>query len=739
MMVRTRARVAFLLTLPIIAVLSRHAGAQELEVSGRVTDARSGAAVRGATVVLEGFEFEFNLRSTTDPDGVYTLPGVPSGSFELAVLADGYLPSHTDLTVLREPLTLDVQLVTDVHFSPAMSVNADTTDPLVSFTSAHALGGEGVAMELQSTIGATVEHMPGVAQRSFGPGPARPVFRGLDGDRVLILQDGLRLGDLSSQSPDHGIPLSPTDASHIEILRGPAMLLYSPQAIGGLMNIVTNDIPVAPATTPTGSFLLDASAGAPGGGAAGNVTAGRGNVAFHASGSSRRLDDVKTPGGQIPNSFVNSGRAQVGGGFVSERAFLGASYAYSQTRYGIPFIGGRDAELDPRLQRFTVRGSSRQLTGPFDAVRGSVVVQRYRHDEIDRGTTMTSFTDNVTEVEALVHHRQAGRLNGSIGTSYLSREFSTTGAEALSPAVIQKGFAGYLYEEIAVADAVQVQVGGRLDRREFKLAQDTPAREFTSLSASGGISLLPSDNTWITASGTRGSRHPALEELFFRGRHAGSGTVEHGDPNLKTEASLGVDLTVGWRSAVVSGEIAVFVNQIDNFIFRRFLFPRPTGAVENDLAQMVFTQADAQMQGVESHVDVRVGSIWFEGGLDYVRGELLGSDTPMPRMPPLRGRGAIQIQRNGFAGGVQGTFAGKQDRVFTMTVDNLTVAETPSDGYAYLNIFGSYTFVTGRTTSTVTARLDNATNVVYHDHLNYLRGLAPEMGRNFVVVYGVRF
>src|SRR5688572_24978974 len=116
-MIGTREKVAFALILPIIAVLSRHSGAQEFALSGRVTDARSGAAVQSATVVLEGFEFEFNLRSTTDADGLYTLPGVPSGSFELAVFADGYLPSHTDVTVLREPLNLDVQLVTDVHFT----------------------------------------------------------------------------------------------------------------------------------------------------------------------------------------------------------------------------------------------------------------------------------------------------------------------------------------------------------------------------------------------------------------------------------------------------------------------------------------------------------------------------------------------------------------------------------------------------------------------------------------------
>ena len=737
-MLRTREKVAFLLILPIVAVFSRPAGAQELSVSGRVTDGRSGAAVQGATLVLEGFEFDFTLRSTTDADGMYSLPAVPSGSFELAVLAVGYLPSRTDLTVLRESINLDVQLMADVHFTPVMAVNP-ATDPIVSFTSAHALGDEALARELQSTIAATVQNMPGVAQRSFGPGPARPVLRGLDGDRVLILQDGLRLGDLSSQSGDHGVPLSPTDASRIEIVRGPATLLYGANPIGGLVNVVMNDIPVKPVTTPTGSFLLDASTGAPGGGAAGNVTAGRGNVAFHASGGGRRLTDVKTPDGRIPNSFVRSGSAQVGVGFVSENDFLGASYGYSQTPYGIPFIGGGGIELDPRLQRFTVRGSSRQLSGPFHAVRGSLAVRRYRHHEVDRGTTIASLTNNVTELEALGQHRAAGRMNGSIGLSYLSRRFSTTGTDVLSPEVSQKGFAGYLYEEIAVADGVQFQVGGRLDRQAFRLAQDAGARDFTSLSGSIGLSLLPSDNTFLTVSGAGGSRIPALEELFFRGRHAGTGTVERGDPNLKIEEAFGFDLTAGWRSAVVSGELSVFVNQIDNFIFRRFLFPRPTNAVDNDLAEMVFSQADARMHGVESHVDVRVGSVWLEAGLDYVRGELVESDTPMPRVPPLRGRGAIQIQRNGFAGGVQGIFAGKQDRVFTMTVDSVTLSETPSDRYAYVNVFGSYAFVRGITTSTVTVRLDNASNVRYHNHLNYLRGLAPEMGRNFVVVYGVRF
>jgi iron complex outermembrane recepter protein len=247
--------------------------------------------------------------------------------------------------------------------------------------------------------------------------------------------------------------------------------------------------------------------------------------------------------------------------------------------------------------------------------------------------------------------------------------------------------------------------------------------------------LLPNESTTVAFSLARAARNPALEELYFHGPHAGNNAFENGDPNLDSEHALGFDASVRWRGVRASGEVTYFVNTIDNFIFREL-----TGAVDDDLPETFFVQGDARLQGLESHVDFRVApALWLEGGLDYVRGELTALDKPLPRIPPLRGRVGFRLQKNAFQAGADGIFTAKQDRIYTIATPDGEVGETPTDGYDLLKLYASYSFTSGRSTNTITARLDNATDQLYHNHLNYLKDLAPEMGANFRVVYSVRF
>ena len=178
-----------------------------------------------------------------------------------------------------------------------------------------------------------------------------------------------------------------------------------------------------------------------------------------------------------------------------------------------------------------------------------------------------------------------------------------------------------------------------------------------------------------------------------------------------------------------------FFNSVDNFIFRQL-----NGETEDDLPVTFFVQDDARLQGIESHVDVKVApAVWLEGGLDYVRGDLTKLDQPLTRMPPLRGRAGVRFQKNAFQAGGEGVFTAKQDRIYTVEGPDGPVGETPTDGYNLLKLYGSYLFVTGKSTSTITARLENATDALYRNHLNYLKDLAPEMGISFRLVYNVKF
>jgi iron complex outermembrane recepter protein len=729
-----RPKASLLILLVLFGVFTSPLRAQQTgTVSGTLTNSLSGDAVANALIVLEGGSGTRQTR--TGSDGKFSIPDVPPGSYHLIARADGYLPLRSEVTVAGGLQASDLRINPELHYSEVMSVSPEGKSAFESFQAADVLGGQELTKELQGTLGATIEAQPGIALRSFGPGPARPVVRGLDGDRVLIVEDGLRMGDLSSQSGDHGVNVNPAAATSIEVVRGPATLLYGSNAIGGLVNVVTNEIPRSPVRAASGSFTFDAASNAGQAAGAGDVTVGNGRVALHLSGSGRRAGDYQAPGEEIPNSFNRAGFAEAGLAYTSDNGYFGGSFAYDRSHYGIPLVEEGETNLDPRRQILNVRGERRNMGGFFDSVRGSFGLRRYRHDELDGDVVATSFKNDTSEVELLAHHKTIGRMKGSIGGTVLTRAFATEGEEVLSPPVDLKGFAAYVYEEIAATPHVQVQFGGRVENARFRPEADEPDRNFTNFSGSLGLLLLPTDSTTVAFSLARASRNPALEELYFHGPHAGNNAFENGDPNLDSEHATGFDASVRWRGAAASGEVTYFFNRIDNFIFRQL-----SGNIEDGLNETFFVQGDARLQGIESHVDVRVAPVvWVEGGLDYVRGDLTSLDKPLTRMPPLRGRAGLRFQRNAFQAGADGVFTAKQDRIYTIDTPEGTVGETPTDGYNLLKLYASYSFVSGKSTSTITARLDNATDALYRNHLNYLKDLAPEMGRNFRVVYSVKF
>jgi iron complex outermembrane receptor protein len=724
---------AFVLLLLIIGPPASGQTAGIAPISGTITNSLTGEPAANITVSLESATLTQTVRTGTD--GKYTFVNVPSGTYHLALRGNAYLTSRREVTVAGSPQTIDIRLDPELHYSEVTTVSPDTRNQFDAYQATNVLGGQELTMALQNTLGATLQNEPGVATRSLGPGPARPVIRGLDGDRVLVLQDGMRMGDLSSQSGDHGVNVNPAAASRLEVVRGPATLLYGANAIGGLVNVVTDEIPSDSIAGARGGFTFDASSGAPGGGGAGDITVGNGTVALHVSGGGRRAGDYTTPDGTIPNSFTRAGEAQIGVSYTKANGYFGGSYAYDHTHYGVPLIEEGETNLDPRRQIVNLRGERRWDSGMFESVRGSFGLRRYRHDERDGEEVATSFRNDTSDLDFMASHRRIRRMRGSLGASFQTREFETKGAEALSPAVSQKGGAIYLYEEVSLSPHVDFQFGGRYDHQRFTPAADEPARDFNNVSGSLGLLIHPTDATSLAFSIARASRNPALEELYFHGPHPGTFAVENGNADLQSEHALGFDASFRWRTARASGDITVFTNRIDNFIFREL-----TEEVEDDLPVTFFTQANATLAGVESHVDVRLTNMWsVEAGLDYVRGNLRDVDRPLPRMPPLRGRAGVRFQKNAFQTGLEGVFAAKQDRLYTLEGESSVVGETPTPGYSLLKLFASYSVQAGRGLHTITVRLDNATDVRYRNHLNYLKDLTPEVGRDFRIVYGVRF
>jgi len=730
------------------------AAAQSGQLTGKVTRAGTTEPMAGAAVVVE----ELRREVRTAADGTYTFDNLAPGDYHVSVRAEGYSSRRAEVTVAAGAATLDLEVDLDLHFAEVLSVSPNPRPQFESYQPTSVLSNEDLQRQLQDTIGATLQNEPGVNMRSLGPGPARPVIRGLDGDRVLVLQDGQRMGDLSSQSGDHGVPVNPASAQRIEVVRGPATLLYGANAIGGLVNIVTDQIPTEKVTRPTGSFTFNLGNNSNPAGGAGDVHVGNGKFALHLGGGGQRAGSYQTRDGEIDNSQSRSGFVNVGGGWTGDKQYAGVSYGYDDTKYGVPVLEDGEISLTPKRHAFSARAGGQGLDGPFTSYRTTLGVRRYTHSELEGDEVGTQFKNNTVEGEVMLSHRPAGRLSGSVGGWFLDREFAAEGAEALSPPVDQRALAAFFYEEVNWPH-FSLQFGGRVDRTTFEPGGVLPERDFTEFSGSLGALFRPqaaSDNLVVAVSLARAARNPALEELYFFGPHPGNLTFEIGNPDLKAERALGFDVSLRARTSRFQGAVTVFRNSIDDFIFRNPLseedfeareeeFDERFGVEHDEAAEgeeghghegefpfIEYAGADATLWGVEAHGDITLTDRWaIESTYDFVRAERRADGQPLPRIPPQRFMAGLRYTQGALQVGVNGTAVSRQDRVFG--------AETETAAYGLLRGYATYTLQSARAVQTVTARLDNATNTFYRNHLNFLKDVVPEMGRAFRLVYSVKF
>jgi iron complex outermembrane receptor protein len=764
MYLRTPSRACFVLSaaLALSASLAAQTG---VAVAGRLINSLSGDPIAGATVQLD----ELNRRVTSAADGTFSFPAVPAGTYHLSVHTAGYSTRRTEIIVsTTPPPLLDVLIDLELHFTEQTTVTGDLRSQFEVYQPTAVLSGQDLAKALAMSLGDTLANEPGVAVRSFGPATSRPVIRGMDGDRVQILQDGQRTSDLSAQSGDHAVSINPAAATQIDVVRGPATLLYGSSAIGGLVNVITEDIPMRPIDGISGVATFDVGSAATEGGAAADIRAGNGRFAFRAGGGGRRSGDYASPEGDVENSQARTGFGGVGLSWTGLNGYLGGSYGYDDTRQGIPVVEGGIIQTTPRRHSFAVRAGGEGLSGLFDSYRATLTARRYKHDELEGDEIGTAFKNDTEELELMAGHRPAGRLRGRFGVWILNRAFSARGAEALSPDVDQRSFAGFLYEEVTWPH-VALQFAGRVDHTRYSPVEEEE-RSFTSGSGSFGLVFTPEaagDRLSIAASLAATARPPAIEELYFFGLHHATFSLDIGNPSLASERALGFDLSLRWRGTRSSGEITYFRNDVRNFIFRnliseeefeereeefvaRFGGREPAGHEEHGHAEegdeegeeeghgdeavsfIEYLGRDAVLQGFEAHADFSVTSrVFAEVGADYVRASVRNSSDALPRIPPFRVRGGLRYQYAGFQAGGEVVGVAKQDRVYGL--------EEPTDGYTLLKLFAAYSFVTGNAVSTITARLDNVTDELYRNHLSLIKDFVPEMGRSFKLLYNVRF
>ena len=759
-------------------------------VRGSVTLDQNGDSIRGALILVVGS----GAFALTDDQGGFEIDGLPAGEYEIVAQRE-HLTAGRQTVIVAAGDTATANFV--LGLSPvqeevtvtASAGGAETA--LEAFNSVSTVDAFDVARASTGDLSTALEHEPGIAVRSFGPGANRPIIRGFDGDRVLIMEDGVRTGDLSGESGDHGVAVDAAGAERIEIVRGPATLLYGSNAVGGLINVITPHANYRDSLFEGTRAQFSTEAGSANGQAGANVGLqhARNGMHYWAGGGTRRTEDYATPAGTVENSATQSSNARAGVGWSRDRLFWSAGVTMNDGRYGVPFAGefhghheeeagpGGDDHLDEHhgetaialdWQRRALRvdaglqGLSNRIV---EGLQVSLNVIDWGHNEleIEGGSERvgTRYDNRTYIVRADLDQRQTDRLSGRFGAWARVRDFEAAGVEALAPRTDLGSVAAFAYEELNLG-RFRVQFGGRVDRDNYQVAErsggqahgahdddhdmhdddhgmhddhddhgleapDARDRNFAGASASLGVHADLGAGNALVANLTRSHRAPAIEELYNFGPHVGTLSFDIGNPDLDPESTVGLDLSLRHRGERVRGDLNFFMYDIGNFIFGN-----RSGEVAENLPVFNILQGDSRFVGFDAQTSIRLaGQAWATVGVGRVDATLTATGEALPRIPPLRGTLRLDVPYGGFTLSPRFMFASRQDDVFR--------GETATDGYGIFDVRGSYVWPRQRTAHIVSFTASNLTNVLYRNHTSFIKDRAPELGRAVRVSYALRF
>jgi iron complex outermembrane recepter protein len=679
---------------------------------------------------------ELNRRTTVDGEGNFRFEDLPAGSYLLEATSKR-LGNAVQRVRVAAGGTAQVTLAVDIaNYREEIVVTASPNPRSQAevATATTVVNADQLQQQLQPTLGETLNQEPGVSSTFFGPGASRPVIRGLGGDRIRVLESGIGTGDASTTSPDHAVSVDPIAADRIEIVRGPATLLYGSSAVGGVVNVIDSRIPsFVPQEKVSGQF--DARAGSNANERAGNLhlDGGGGSFAWHLEGLKRQTDDYESGEGTVANSAIDSDGASAGGSWIGKNGYLGVAATRFNTTYGSP--AEEEVKIDLQQRRYDLQGELDQNVGFLRGLKVRFGKTDYEHVELEGGEVGTRFLNDSWEgrVEAL--ERQIGSLSGSFGVQVGRRDFSALGEESFVPRTLTKNWALFTLQELGTG-TVRPQVGLRYEHQtvDADVDEGIDNRDLNGFSGSLGLVWLPGDTYGASVSLSRSVKLPNAEELFANGPHVATNAFEIGDPTLKEETNVGAELSLRKRSGRLTGEINVFANRFDGFIFEQL-----TGEVEGEeepLQVIRFTQRDAKFQGAEltgnlELVHTEPHHLNAELGADFVRAELRDTGEPLPRIPPRRYRLGFHYHGDRFQGLVEGVRVERQDRISEF--------ETETPGYTLLNANLGYRLIAGNVVYDLLLRGNNLTDELAFNHVSFLKDVAPLPGRDVSLALRVSF
>lgn len=672
-------------------------------------------------------------------------------------------------------------VVLDAYVASASPFGRNQVDVAQSTT---VLSERSLLLKQQPTLGETLAGEPGMSATSFGPGASRPIIRGLGGDRIRLLENSVGTLDASVTSPDHAVSVEPFLIERIEIVRGPASLLFGSTAVGGLVNVITHRIETElPEARVRGGAEVRYGSGADEFARGGVLDlsllpAGEPALVLHLDAFRRTTGDLRIPGfaqsaaararmadaarlagepdpvparDHLPNSALESFGGATGLSLVGKTYHLGASSSGFDSLYGIPAADPAEAgvHIDLRQRRLAVDGEWRRDGQWLNAVRLKFGHANYRHQELEPdGAIGTVFTNRGYDARLELLHGGAKNWNGAVGLQSTSNRLSALGAEAFLPPSRTTGTAVFAFEEI-VCGPLTWQFGARVDHTDLE-AEGKTSRQENDVSGSLGAVWKFDGPYSIAWSVARTARPPNAQELFSAGPHAGTQAFEIGDAGLAAEKSLGLELSLRRQTGFVTGSVTLFSNRFSGYINEQ---ADGTLAFDETAGWTLLAPAEAQAAGLADGLPVfrygqrdakfwgaEVETIWHLHADDGMEWDLkLAADFTrarddrgnLPRIPAARTLVGLSWAKGPWNAGVESQFVFNQNRVGPN--------EQPTSGYTLVSADLAWTHLAGRYTYEVFAHGTNLANEEVRPHPSFLKEFAPLGGRALTAGIRLRF
>ncbi len=626
-------------------------------------------------------------------------------------------------------------------------IEHEETQGLVDFVpSVKKLKGRELTKRRQTSIGDTLSSEAGVQSTSFGPNSGRPVIRGLDGDRIRVLQNSLGTLDASTQSLDHAIPVDTLTIDQMDIVRGPMSLLYGSSAVGGVVNLVTNRIHYSYEEGFFTKFLTQGETVNNGMSSALHLNYGKNKWMFHIDGSTRNLGEQRIPGyarsskvrkadpladeakDKLPNSFNKQDNVAVAVSRILDRGYYGVSFNHYNTLYGS--VADEEVSIDMTQNRFEFHGEYRPENGLFRKIKLKSAQSDYFHREIEGGQTGTTFKNNgnETRVEGL---NKSGDLNGVTGVQSQIFKFSAKGEEAFLPKSQNTKIALFTFQQLSLGKHA-LRFGGRLENSEIeKKSSDnfgaSDEKSYLGMNASIGHCYDFSKKNTLETSLSYSERAPNFQELYANGDHLATSTFEQGDSTLIKEKATAFEVT--YKNVSDKNE---FTGSIYTQVFKDYISLNPTGGVSpgEGFAVYDYQQVDALFYGIDLDNRLEIGklsrgALYFLNKFDLVRGKDTDSGKDLPRLSPPRISVGLEYASDSWTGDIEAQYVAQQ----TKTAD----FESSTEDYTLTNIGYTYHMVGNISSLDLFARVRNIFDVEARSHVSTLKEIAPLPGRNLIV------